>query len=164
MTRRLPADYLRREAVISRGVREHDEQAVMTGMRGLGYLADGADDVDGGLLLEYMASVSWWMQAEDPLRLAPEDVWRGTEMLREQDGRRHLEQLRRMKLPPEALLLRRMEGLLFQTAATLRAGVAWGPLFRELIEEAEPYGELGAEHAAWLRRHHHRRGGAVASA
>jgi hypothetical protein len=56
------------------------------------------------------------------------DLWRGAELLREADGRRHVEQLRRMKLPPEALLLRRMEGLLFQTATTLRATtLAAGP-------------------------------------
>jgi len=158
MLRRLPPDYLRREAVISRGVRERDERAVTTGMRSLGYLVDGADDFDGALLLDYMVAVSWWMQAEEPLRLAPEDLWRGTEVLREQDGRRHMDQLRRMQLPPEALLLRRMEGLLFQTAATLRASAAWAPLFRELIEGAEPVGELGTEHAAWLDRHHHHRG------
>ena len=33
-----------------------------------------------------------------------------------------------MTLPPEALLLRRMEGLLFQVAATLRAEAPWGAL------------------------------------
>ena len=55
-----------------------------------------------------------------------------------------------MTLPPEALLLRRMEGLLFQIASTLRAAGRWGALLRELIEDGEPVGELGAEHAAWL--------------
>ena len=154
MIRRLPADYLRREALIGRGVRVGDNDAVITGMRALGYLPGELDEGDGRLLLEYMRGVSWWLDAEEPLRLAPEDLWRGAELLREADGRRHVEQLRRMKLPPEALLLRRMEGLLFQTATTLRASAPWGRLLRELIEEDEPVGELGAEHAAWLERHH----------
>jgi hypothetical protein len=57
-----------------------------------------------------------------------------------------------MTLPPEALLLRRMEGLLFQTAAITRASAPWGKLLRELIEGAEPVGDLGAQHAAWLAR------------
>jgi hypothetical protein len=61
-----------------------------------------------------------------------------------------MEQLRRMTMPPEALLLRRMEGLLFQVASTLRARAPWGALLRELIEGGEPVGALGAEHAAWL--------------
>jgi hypothetical protein len=55
-----------------------------------------------------------------------------------------------MTLPPEALLLRRMEGLLFQVASTLRAEARWGALLGELIEGGEPVGELGREHAAWL--------------
>jgi predicted unusual protein kinase regulating ubiquinone biosynthesis (AarF/ABC1/UbiB family) len=154
MIRRLPTDYLRREALIARGVRVGDNDAVITGMRALGYLTGELDEEDRRLLLEYMHGVSWWQNAEEPLRLAPEDLWRGAELLREADGRRHVEQLRRMKLPPEALLLRRMEGLLFQTATTLRASAPWGRLLGELIEEDEPLGELGAEHAAWLERHH----------
>ena len=55
-----------------------------------------------------------------------------------------------MTLPPHALLLRRMEGLLFQTASTLRAAAPWGALLRELVEGDEPVGELGRQHAEWL--------------
>ena len=158
MIRRLPPDYLRREAVIARGLRVGDDDAVVRGMHALGYLSGDLDEWDGRLLLEYMHGVSWWLEEQGPLRLAPEDLWRGAELLRDADGRPHVEQLRRMKLPSEALLLRRMEGLLFQTAATLRAGAPWGRLLRELIEEDEPVGELGAMHAAWLERHHTARG------
>jgi hypothetical protein len=61
-----------------------------------------------------------------------------------------MEQMRRMTLPPEALLLRRMEGLLFQIAATLRAEAPWGPLLQELIEGGPPVGELGREQEEWL--------------
>ena len=99
-----------------------------------------------------MHEVSWWLHAEEPLRLAPEDVWRGADVLREDSGRHHIAQLRRMTLPPEALLLRRVEGLLFQTAAITRASALWGKLLRELIEGAETVGDLGAQHAAWLAR------------
>ena len=61
-----------------------------------------------------------------------------------------MSQLRRMTFPAEALLLRRMEGLLFQSATTIRAKVAWGPLMRELVEDDPPAGPLGADHARWL--------------
>jgi predicted unusual protein kinase regulating ubiquinone biosynthesis (AarF/ABC1/UbiB family) len=152
MVRRLPPGYIEREAVIARGVREGDEAAVMKGMRELGYLPGEPSEWDSELLLDYMRSVSWWMHAEEPLRLSPADLWRGSEVLRDGEGREHIAQLKRMTLPPEALLLRRMEGLLFQTAATLRACAPWGQLLRELIEGGEPVGELGAEHAAWRRR------------
>ena len=153
MMRRLPPDYIKREATIARGVREGDEAVVMEGMRELGYLPGEPSEWDGELLLDYMRGVSWWLHAEEPLRLAPEDLWRGAELLREDpDARSHLAQLKRMTLPPEALLLRRMEGLLFQTAATMRACAPWGRLLRELIEGGEPVGELGRQHADWLKQ------------
>ncbi len=152
MMRRLPPGYIEREATIARGVREADEATVMEGMRELGYLPGEPSQWDSELLLDYMRGVSWWMHAEEPLRLAPEDLWRGAEMLREdEDARNHLAQLKRMTLPPEALLLRRMEGLLFQTAATMRACAPWGRLLRELIEGDEPVGDLGHRHAEWLK-------------
>src|SRR4051794_35053292 len=150
MMRRLPPGYIEREAVIARGVRESDEATVMEGMRALGYLPGEPSEWDGELLLDYMRGVSWWLHAEEPLRLAPEDLWRGSELLRDEE-RDHIAQLKRMTLPPEALLLRRMEGLLFQTAAIMRACAPWGLLLRELIEAGEPVGELGTEHAAWLK-------------
>ena len=52
--------------------------------------------------------------------------------------------MRRMTLPPQALLLRRMEGLLFQIASTLRAEAAWGALLRELVEGGEPWASSAA--------------------
>lgn len=150
MMRRLAPSYLRREALIGKGVREGDVAAIVSGMRELGYLPGAPADWDGELLLDYMREVSWWLQAEEAVRLAPEDLWRSTEVLREPGARPQIDQLRRMTLPAEALLLRRMEGLLFQTAATMRASVPWGALLRELVEGAEPVGALGAQHAAWL--------------
>ncbi len=150
MMRRLPPGYLRREAVIARGVREGEAPTVIAGMRELGYLPGAASEWDAELLLDYLRRVSWWLDTEEALRLAPEDLWRGTELLREQEARNHIAQLRRMTLPPEALLLRRMEGLLFQTAATLRASAPWGRLMRELTDGGQPVGDLGEQHAAWL--------------
>ena len=151
MMRRLPPGYLEREAIIARGVREADEETVVAGMRELGYLPGEPSEWDGELLLDYMRGVSWWLHAEEPLRLAPEDLWRGSELLRDEEARNHIAQLKRMTLPPEALLLRRMEGLLFQTAAILRACAPWGLLLRELIEGGEPVGELGKQHKDWLQ-------------
>ncbi len=150
MMRRLAPSYLRREAVIARAVRDGDETAVVVGMRELGYLPGAVSEWDSELLLDYMRAVSWWLASEDPVRLAPEDLWRSTEVLRDPEAGVQVAQLRRMTLPPEALLLRRMEGLLFQTAAMMRARAPWGALLRELVEGAPPAGELGAQHAAWL--------------
>jgi predicted unusual protein kinase regulating ubiquinone biosynthesis (AarF/ABC1/UbiB family) len=150
MIRELPREYLRREARVFAAIREGDAQALVAGLRDLGYLPGLSAEWDGALLLEQMRAAAWWFIDDRPRRLAPEDVWRGTESLRDGSGDQVMEQMRRMTLPPEALLLRRMEGLLFQIASTVRAEAAWGPLLRELIEGEPPIGELGREQAEWL--------------
>src|SRR3954466_15650883 len=149
MLRQLSHGYLSREAVIFAAIRNGDEGALVDALRGLGYLRNGSD-WNGSLLLEHMRAVSWWLQGDGPLRLNPEDMWRGSEALREQRNAELMQQMRQMTLPPEALLLRRMEGLLFQVATTLRAEADWGALLGELIEGDEPLDGLGREHAAWL--------------
>jgi predicted unusual protein kinase regulating ubiquinone biosynthesis (AarF/ABC1/UbiB family) len=148
MVRELPRGYLAREAVILAAIRGNDQSALVEAMRMLGYLRGNAE-WNGTLLLDHMRAMSWWLQADEPLRLAPEDVWRGGAVLREQRNAELMQQMRRMNLPPEALLLRRMEGLLFQVATSLRAEANWGALLGELIEGGEPLGRLGREHAAW---------------
>lgn len=152
MMRHLPTGYVHREGVISRAVRENDAAAAVAGMYELGYLPGDPGEWDGELLLAYMRQVSWWLRAEGSLRLTPEDLWRSTVELREEGASEHFAQLRRMTVPAEALLLRRMEGLLFQTAAMVRAAAPWGELLEELIEGAEPVTELGREHHEWLAR------------
>jgi predicted unusual protein kinase regulating ubiquinone biosynthesis (AarF/ABC1/UbiB family) len=154
MMRRLPPDYLRREAEVSHALRDGNARAVVAGMHELGYLPGDPADWDGELLLSYMSQVSWWLAQDEPLRLRPEDLWRSTNELREAGAGNHIAQLRQMTVPPEALLLRRMEGLLFQTAATARAKAPWGRLLAEIVERGEPVSELGREHRAWLERAH----------
>ncbi|HEY5196152.1 MAG TPA: AarF/UbiB family protein [Solirubrobacteraceae bacterium] len=148
MLRRLPADYLRREGDVARAIREGDARSMVRTLGELGYLPGPTDDWDGELMLDYMRGVSWWLDADE--RLEPRDLWRSAEPLRGEDGGEHMSQLRRMTFPPEALLLRRMEGLLFQSATAIRARAPWGELMRELAEGDRPVGPLGEEHARWL--------------
>ena len=115
------------------------------------------------MLLAWLGRGSAWRRSNEPVRLQPGHHHNG----RERNGDRSVDgdargrtaregngQLRRLRLPPEALLLRRMQGLLYLTAAKARASERWGPLHRELLEGAEPVGELGAAHASWLATHH----------
>ena len=46
----------------------------MAGMRELGYLPGEPSEWDSDLLFDDMHEVSWWLHAEEPLRLAPEDL------------------------------------------------------------------------------------------
>ncbi len=150
MIRDLPRTYLRREGRVFAAIRDSDAPALLEAMRELGYLPGLSVEWDANVILEGMREAGWWFLDDEPRRLAPEDLWRGGESLREGSGPEAYEQMRRMTLPAEALLLRRMEGLLFQIASTVRAEANWGELLRELVEGGEPATELGREHAAWL--------------
>jgi hypothetical protein len=61
----------------------------------------------------------------------------------------YFEQMRRQSLPPQALLLRRMEGLLFSVLGELRAGGDWGLLAREYIAGDRPHTPVGEEDRAF---------------
>ena len=149
MVRKLPRGYLRREGRVLAAIRDSDGPGLVNAMRELGYLPGLSAEWDASVLLDGMRRAGWWFLESGPRRLAPEDLWRNSEALRDGSGRQAYEQLRRMTLPVEALLLRRMEGLLFQIASTLRAEADWGALLSELVEGGDPTTELGREHAAW---------------
>ncbi len=108
MLRDLPRDYLAREGRVLASIRDGDAQGLVTAMRGLGYLPGPSAEWDANLLLEHMRTAGWWFAGDEPIRLAPDDLWRGAESLREDSGEQMVEQMRRMTLPPEALLLRRI--------------------------------------------------------
>jgi len=154
MLRELPRTYLRQEGRVLAAIRDSDGPALVDAMRELGYLPGLSAEWDGGVLVEGMRDAGWWFLDPQPRRLAPEDLWRGTEGFRDGSHAAVYEQMRRMTLPPEALLLRRMEGLLFQIASTVRAEADWGALLHELVEGGEPATELGRQHAAWLGERH----------
>jgi AMP-binding enzyme C-terminal domain len=133
-------------------------------LQDLGCLPGGCSDEEARALLARMRLRSAWRRAEAPTRLEPGRRRRdqGPAADAAQDGERRGDsgdsttdaaangagdRRVRFRLPPEALLLRRMQGLLYLTAAKARATVAWGPLHRELLEDGEPLGELGSAHA-----------------
>ena len=59
--------------MIVRAIRNRDAPMLLDALRGLGDLADDGD-WNGSLLLDHVRTVSWWLQADGPLRLAPEDI------------------------------------------------------------------------------------------
>jgi hypothetical protein len=59
-------------------------------------------------------------------------------------------QMRRQTVPAQAVLIRRMEGLLFSVLGELRAGADWGALALEYIAGRPPATELGRIEERWL--------------
>ena len=61
----------------------------------------------------------------------------------------YFEQMRRETIPPQALLIRRMEGLVLSTLGELRAGADWHALAAEYWGGGAPSTPLGVEDAAF---------------
>ncbi|WP_354698511.1 hypothetical protein DSM112329_04193 [Paraconexibacter sp. AEG42_29] len=149
MLRQLPAGYLEREGDVYRSLRAGDAPGLRATMGELGYLPSpwGHDDE---LLFEYMRRAAVWMLDDpQPQRL---DGQTGRDIARsifaiEGDW---LAMVKGFSLPSEAVLLRRMENIVFAVCSDLRASADWRALADELLAGEEPRTALGQEHAEWV--------------
>jgi predicted unusual protein kinase regulating ubiquinone biosynthesis (AarF/ABC1/UbiB family) len=149
LMRKVPPAYLEGERVIGRALLEEDAVAVHRQLGTLGYLPDPASfDVDA--VFAQLADAGSWYLTPGFLRITP-DVVRQVMELAGSPRSPYFEAMRRQTVPPEALLIRRMEGLLFAVLGELRAGADWNALMREGLFGLEgPTTELGRAEAEWL--------------
>ena len=139
--------YLAAEHAIARAAAAGDAAAVHRGMAALGYLPEPAAFEPERLLDQLLTGAEWYF-APGPRRITPEYV---TDLMERSSSPRSecFEDLRRMTLPPQALLMRRMEGLVFSVLGELRAGGDWGALAFEYFAESPPTTPLGEQDAAF---------------
>jgi predicted unusual protein kinase regulating ubiquinone biosynthesis (AarF/ABC1/UbiB family) len=150
MLRAMAPGYLDREGDLYRGLRAGDRAEVRAVMDELGYLP-APWPFDDELLFDYLwITGSWMLEDPQPRRLSGET---GFEMMdrvtRMGDGWRQM--IRAFSVPREALLLRRMENMVFSACADLRAACDWRALGDELVAGEPARTALGREHAAWVR-------------
>ncbi len=151
LMRTVSPEHLEGERALAREVLAGDAGAVHARLAALGYLPDPADfDPEG--LLEWLLAAGEWYLEPGFLRLSPAYV---AELLEATSSPRApwFAQMRMLTLPPEALLIRRMEGLVFTTLGELRAGADWHALSREIYAgdpPSTPLGEQDLEH--WVTR------------
>jgi predicted unusual protein kinase regulating ubiquinone biosynthesis (AarF/ABC1/UbiB family) len=148
LMRRMDADYLEGERALARAVIDGDAEATHRWMAELGYLPD-PDGFDPGRILEQLATAGEWYFTTGFRRLDPDFVRQAME-LSSSPRSPFFEDMRRQTIPPQALLLRRMEGLLFGVLGELRAGADWGALALEYVADEPPSTPLGEEEAAAL--------------
>jgi len=142
---------LARERAIAQAVTAGDAVAVHETLTKGGYLPHPEEFAPERLLAQLRLAGEWYLEPGFR-RITPQYA---SELIELGGSPRSpfWEEMRRQTLPPEALLLRRMEGLVFTTLAELRAGGDWGSLAREYFGDAPPTTELGEEDAAfWARR------------
>src|SRR3954462_6688396 len=141
LMRTLDPEHLEGERALARAVAAHDAEAVHAILAELGYLPDPAAFEPEALLEWLVAAGEWYLQA-GVRRLDPQYV---AELIDSTSSPRApwFEQLRQLTMPPQALLVRRMEGLVFTTLGELRAGGDWYALAAEFYADAPPSTELG---------------------
>ena len=151
LMRVLEPGYLDCERRVAAAVEARDPAAVHAALSALGYLPDPAAFDPDGLLEQVLAMGAWYLEPGER-RLTPAYV---AELLDSSSGPRSpwFEQMRRQTIPPQALLLRRMEGLVFATLGEARAAADWNAIAREYYVDAPPATALGeAEAAFWSPR------------
>ncbi len=148
MVRRLPAGYIKREGEVYRSLRADDREGLRRSLGGLGYLPADWSHPDE-LLFQYMRRAAAWMIDDpQPRRLSGQTGYELMESIFAL-GPQWQDMVKSFSLPAEAVLLRRMENMVFSVSCDLRACADWRALADELLVGEEPRTELGREHADW---------------
>jgi predicted unusual protein kinase regulating ubiquinone biosynthesis (AarF/ABC1/UbiB family) len=150
LMRVVDADYLEGERALARAVERGDAAAVHAQLARLGYLPE-PDGFDSERLLAQIVTAGEWYLEPGFRRLTPAYV---ADLLDRGSSPRSafFEEMRRETIPPQALLIRRMEGLVLSTLGELRAGADWHALAREYWnDDVEPATPLGEQDAAFWK-------------
>jgi predicted unusual protein kinase regulating ubiquinone biosynthesis (AarF/ABC1/UbiB family) len=157
------------ERAIALAVLDEDAPALKAALLSGGYVpADRADAVDAEWALSLMRMAIRWYAVPGERRFSPEDVRRGRDRDRarpDSEQRASMKtQVNQFTLPPEALLIRRMHGIVAVVLEQLRAGADWGAIAAEYLHEATPATPLGRAEADFLARRGQRVGAGLKAA
>jgi predicted unusual protein kinase regulating ubiquinone biosynthesis (AarF/ABC1/UbiB family) len=153
LMRVVPPDYLAGERRLAIAVLDADATAVHAEMAQLGYLPDPSAFPPDRILHQMQEATEWW-RIPGERRLNPDDV-RDLAERTSSPRSANYDLMRRQTIPPQALLLRRMDGLLFAVLGELRASADWHALALELQQGIAADTPLGEEEAAWLDEREH---------
>jgi predicted unusual protein kinase regulating ubiquinone biosynthesis (AarF/ABC1/UbiB family) len=147
LMRVVDADYLAGEHALARAMVAGDAEAVHAGLATLGFLPEPGAFEPERLLDQLLLAGEWYVEP-GPRRLTPAYV---TDLFERSSSPRSefFDDIRQMTLPPQALLIRRMEALVFTTLGELRARGDWHNLAREYYDDAPPSTALGEQDAAF---------------
>jgi predicted unusual protein kinase regulating ubiquinone biosynthesis (AarF/ABC1/UbiB family) len=146
------------ERAIALSVRDRDAPALKSALVSGGYLpAERADVVDPELALRMMRRATRWYAVPGHRRFGPDDDLQGRHHRREHresdDGQTRAnarEQINQFTLPPEAVLIRRMHGIVGIVLWQLRADADWGAIAAEYLHYAPPATPLGDAERAFF--------------
>ena len=143
------------ERAIALAVRDQDASALKAALVAAGYLpASRADAVDAEFALRAMRMAIKWYAIPGQRRFAAEHARRGRDRERPDSEQRDAmrTQVNQFTLPPEAILIRRMHGIVGIVLEQLRAGADWGAIAAEYLHQEPPATPLGEAEADFLAR------------
>ena len=145
------------ERAIALAVRDGDGEAVKAALLDGGYLpAGGADAVDADFALGMMRMATKWYAVPGTRRFEPDEDRRRREREREppdsEERAAMRTQVNQFTLPPEAVLIRRMHGVVAVVLRQLRAGADWGAIAAEYLHGDPPATPLGRAEADFFSR------------
>src|SRR5262249_50339222 len=148
------------EAAIAVAVREEDAGALKRALVAGGYLPDErADSVDARFALRLLRHATRWYAVPGEQRFgAARERADGERERPEGEERTAIKaQINQFTVPPDAVLIRRMHGVVAIVLHNLRAGADWGAIASEYLHAAPPATALGEAEAQFLTRRGRRR-------
>jgi predicted unusual protein kinase regulating ubiquinone biosynthesis (AarF/ABC1/UbiB family) len=143
------------ERAIALAVRDRNAAALKAALLSGGYLPAGrADAVDADWALRLMRMVIKWYAVPGERRFSPDGARSGRDRERPDGAQRNEArmQVNQFTLPPEAILIRRMHGIVAVVLTQLRAGADWGAVAAEYLHGAPPATPLGHAEADFFAR------------
>src|SRR3954470_73673 len=147
LMRVVDADYLEQERAIARTAVAEDADGLHAALAGAGYLPE-PDSFDPERLLGQIRTAGEWYFTPGFTRLSPGYI---ADLMKRSSSPRSefFDEMKRETVPPQALLIRRMEGLVLAVLGELRAGGDWARLGAEYFDDAAPSTPLGEQDAAF---------------
>ena len=154
LLRSVDADRVAAEQAIALAVREDDADALKAALRAGGYLPDSrADAVEADFALSLMRMAIKWYAIPGERRFSPAGRRdRDRERPDPEERAAMKTQVNQFTLPPDAILIRRMHGIVAVVLGQLRAGADWGSIAAEYMHGAAPSTPLGQAEAEFLAR------------
>jgi predicted unusual protein kinase regulating ubiquinone biosynthesis (AarF/ABC1/UbiB family) len=152
MTKKLERGHIDTEIEAIRCGMDGDAEGLHAAFAREGYLDPSNPDITPETVLAHFRAATAWYVEDREIRLDPAYV--GHVLIDFGDPRsEHWKLMRRMTVPPKAMLARRMEGLTLGVLGKLEASANWHRIAREWLFGEPPSTELGeAEEPFHLRR------------